>query len=491
MKGNNKIQLLINSLSGGEIRNFKIYASRHIIGNSNFYMKLFGVFKNHSESLSDLEVCTKLNMNPKKLMDMRKYLYDLIIKSLRIYNANNFGDIIIYNQLIDGKLLIDKALYDLAEEELIKAQKLAEISERFDFLIIINEMLSVVLTKKLELRSKNFDYLNLMKRSFKAIELYQNKLEYNYLNSNLDALKNKNVNYKNKSELISFKDLRQSILLSSPDQAKSIRAKNQYYMIKAQLNAFIGNKNLSLKNNISRLNLIQKNTSIFSFDIHLEIIIISSCISDYIDLNQLPKARKLILKLQTLKFKTAHLNKFLREKLDYCQLRYFIASNCDKEGYLLTIEIYKKIGAYTFNLFNQNIGVYFMCCYFSIINNDILLAKKYIAHLYNYSGIKLKPEENLIGFTIYMIIMFLLKDLEFMLYLQRKLKKLRLVVKDRDCIEIKITDFLIEKAKSEGDYLISKTKIINKIENIFENKKTSEKNRQRYFNYRRVFEIVF
>jgi len=132
-----------------------------------------------------------------------------------------------------------------------------------------------------------------------------------------------------------------------------------------------------------------------------------------------------------------------------------------------------------------------MCCYFSIINNDILLAKKYIAYLYNYSGIKLKPVENLIGFTIYMIIMFLLKDLEFMLYLQRKLKKLRLVVKDRDCIEIKITDFLIEKAKSEGDYLISKTKIINKIENIFENKKTSEKNRQRYFNYRRVFEIVF
>src|SRR3990170_954851 len=74
---------LIRSLTGPEKRYFKIFATRHVIGEENNYIKLFNAIESQQEYNEEV-ILDKFRNDKfaKQLHRIKNYLYDLIMKSL-------------------------------------------------------------------------------------------------------------------------------------------------------------------------------------------------------------------------------------------------------------------------------------------------------------------------------------------------------------------------------------------------------------------------
>lgn len=119
--------LLINTLSKSEKRHFKLFASKHAIGGRNKYVKLFDA------------IAAQKDYNEKKLLSSEKYivqlpqlksrLYDMILKSLRVYDSKPSPDVSISHLLFSASVLEKKGLYAQSLNTLVKAK---EISVRYE-----------------------------------------------------------------------------------------------------------------------------------------------------------------------------------------------------------------------------------------------------------------------------------------------------------------------------------------------------------------------
>ncbi len=126
MKRKDHLFLLIKSLSRTEKRFFKIYSSRHVIGTGNKYVDLFDAIdqldKYDEEYL--LEKFKKERFT-NRFPVAKAYLYELILKSMNQYHAQNS----VHAQLLDNlrsiAFLFDKNLFEHAQRLLNKAKKAA------------------------------------------------------------------------------------------------------------------------------------------------------------------------------------------------------------------------------------------------------------------------------------------------------------------------------------------------------------------------------
>lgn len=130
IKGDKTFQL-IKSLSKSEKRFFKIYSSRHVIGEKNNYVQLFEAID--KQEVYDEIVIKKRFADEKftnRLSVAKAYLYDLILKSMTAYQSQNSIDTQIYEGLSQVKFLFNKNLYSQAKTVVDKVKKLAESYER-------------------------------------------------------------------------------------------------------------------------------------------------------------------------------------------------------------------------------------------------------------------------------------------------------------------------------------------------------------------------
>lgn len=127
MKSSNELFDLIKSLSPSEKRFFKIYASRHVIGEENNYVALF-------EAIDNLEVYDEDYLLTKhkgaqfteNLSRSKNYLTNLIIKSLRSYHDQANVKIELRNLLTDIEILFKKSQFQLATKLLKKARQIVD-----------------------------------------------------------------------------------------------------------------------------------------------------------------------------------------------------------------------------------------------------------------------------------------------------------------------------------------------------------------------------
>src|SRR2546423_12681940 len=115
---------LIKSLTKSEKRYFKLFASRHTIGEKNDYVVLFEAIDSQEE------------YDEKKLMKNFKHafqspsaiakarLYEIILRSLDAYHANSSIDVEIRKLLHYSEILFKKSLYKDSDKALSKAKRL-------------------------------------------------------------------------------------------------------------------------------------------------------------------------------------------------------------------------------------------------------------------------------------------------------------------------------------------------------------------------------
>ena len=160
MKVSEELHKLIKSLSQSEKRFFKIYASRHVIGEQNNYVPLFDAIasqKQYDEEAIKEKFDGESFMN--RFAAVKNYLHQLILKSMRNFHSGSTIDIELKEMLIDIDFLYQKGLYKQCQKLHTKAEKLAVATDKKTRLLEILEWKA----KLLQATNRDFDQENFHK----------------------------------------------------------------------------------------------------------------------------------------------------------------------------------------------------------------------------------------------------------------------------------------------------------------------------------------
>jgi hypothetical protein len=204
----NAIFELIKSMSKGEKRYFKIFSSRHTIGEENNYIRLF----DYIESLETYDETVLFDhfqgeafLN--KFSITKNRLYDNIMRSLDSFHAGNSIDAQLFRMIHGADILFNKGLYDHAHKQLRSAEKLAAKHEKK---ITLQE---IKLRQKKLIETFNYAELDELEREQLANEdfLLEQQLSYYnqlwHIKSQLFMRLNKKGKARNAVEKKVFEDL--------------------------------------------------------------------------------------------------------------------------------------------------------------------------------------------------------------------------------------------------------------------------------------------
>jgi hypothetical protein len=183
---------LINSMSKSEKRYFKLFASRHTIGEENNYIRIFD-FIDSQESFDDEEIHHHFKGEAflNKFSITKNRLYDQIMKSLDSFHSGASIDAQIYKLLHGAQILYNKGLYDHTKRQLTSADKLAKKHNRN---ILIQE---IAIQQKKLIETEGYKNHNIDELEKIRLKDYENHLQCHYYNE-LWFLKSKLFNYMNK-----------------------------------------------------------------------------------------------------------------------------------------------------------------------------------------------------------------------------------------------------------------------------------------------------
>ncbi|MGB0839343.1 MAG: hypothetical protein ACPGXL_04330 [Chitinophagales bacterium] len=131
MKRKDSLFRLVKSLSKSEKRFFKIYSTRHVIGDQNNYVALFNAIARQTVYNEEAIVRKFKNHKfTKRLAVAKAYLYELILKSMNSYHAQDSVDAQLREIIGNIVFLNQKKLFNQAMLLVAKAKKTALACER-------------------------------------------------------------------------------------------------------------------------------------------------------------------------------------------------------------------------------------------------------------------------------------------------------------------------------------------------------------------------
>lgn len=138
MKKKIDLALLIQSLTKSEKRYFKLHTLRNTSAKSTVYIRLFDAID--KQKTYDEQELLDLFSGPtagKNLSAAKRYLYESILQSQRLYHHNITPDIQMYTWLHSAEILYNKGLFDQCREMLDKAAAIATEGEDYTMRIKI------------------------------------------------------------------------------------------------------------------------------------------------------------------------------------------------------------------------------------------------------------------------------------------------------------------------------------------------------------------
>jgi len=253
MKRKDSLFRLIKSLSKSEKRFFKIYSSRHVIGNQNNYVQLFDAI-DHQRVYQEEAILKKFKGEKfvKRLAVAKTYLYDLILKSMNVYHAQNSIEAQLRELLGNIAFLYDKRLLNQAQVQVNKTQKLALDYEKRALLPEIIRWQKKIAEAQLFADFNIEDIQELYKNEQATVQQLQNINEYWLLQARLYFHQNRKGVITNPDDLANVSEVLQSPLMQeeNPDmplESKLLRYKTYstyYFMIRDFANCYDYSKKL-------------------------------------------------------------------------------------------------------------------------------------------------------------------------------------------------------------------------------------------------------
>ena len=148
-KVSDNLHKLIKSLTKPEKRYFKVFASRHVIGDKNNYLTLFDAMDRQSE-YDEPKLLRKFKNEAfiNRFSITKNRLYQSVLKSLDAFHSNSSIEAQLKRQIHCAEIMFNKSLYDQSEKLLSSAHKVAVKYEKVTSLIEIRKWQKKLIEKK-------------------------------------------------------------------------------------------------------------------------------------------------------------------------------------------------------------------------------------------------------------------------------------------------------------------------------------------------------
>lgn len=350
----NDLWKLIHSLTVSEKGYFIKYSKRHVIGDENNYTRLFEAINEQKEKYDENEIkqIFKKEKFINQLTTAKNYLYNMILKSLQSYYDDKSTESQLASMKEHYKILFQKTLFDQSEKIFLKAKKVALDEERFSKLIDIHR------------DQRNFDYRKIAEPDFTkyvdeslqeeldVLDKQKNIAEYNALYLKVSSLFKKIGIVRTKEDITQFKKIIDHPLMKNEKSAKSIRAKNLFYIISYLYYYCTNNHEKAFDFSLKRLNLIENNIRKIAGGVKEYLYSLSDAIAMSYNLNKIELCLKLLRKQREMADKYSvsgevpdHLDMYVKSYS--FELNIFILSGYFQEGLQIVNEVIRWFKKYS------------------------------------------------------------------------------------------------------------------------------------------------
>lgn len=149
---------LIRSLSGSEKRYFSIFAMQQSGSKKNKYMQLFYAIDKqtvYDETAIKALIYPNQKIESRKFSELKKYLYQLILKGLQSFDEKTSVDFQLKSMLNNVRVLVKRSLYAHCSDILARAKTLAY---QYDKFLVVLEILRW--EKEIAYSESNISFLN-------------------------------------------------------------------------------------------------------------------------------------------------------------------------------------------------------------------------------------------------------------------------------------------------------------------------------------------
>ncbi len=154
MNKSSSLFLLIKALSKQEKRYFKLFAKRHTARKMNVYIRLFNaVEKQKSYDESALRTVFAGESFIRHLRVHKQYLYEIILRSLDVFHANNSAESKLRKLIHYAEILYEKGLYKECGKVAARAKKLAIQRDRPIQMLEVKKIEKMLMQRQLGFRS--------------------------------------------------------------------------------------------------------------------------------------------------------------------------------------------------------------------------------------------------------------------------------------------------------------------------------------------------
>lgn len=279
---------LIKSLTKPEKRYFKIFSSRHTLGDVNNYQLLFDVIDKMSEyDESIIHKKFKGEAFLKQLSIAKNRLYEQILRSLDSFHANSSIDAELKKLVHCAEILYKKTLYSQSQKLLKSARRLAVKYEKHTTLLEISMWEKKLVEKDNYTETGEQELSAVHEEDRLTLAKISNYNDFWNIKSRLFYILNRKGQVRSQDELSNFKSIIDNVLLKSEDKALYFETKYLYYHIYSAYYFGIGdyeNSYINLKKNVE---LIENNVEQFKeepnvyFSVLTNIIYIASRLRKY------------------------------------------------------------------------------------------------------------------------------------------------------------------------------------------------------------------
>ena len=138
---------LITSLSKGEKRHFKLFATRHKGGENAKFLKLFDLM-NAMDVYDENKILDKeKSILPEQLPNIKQNLYKQLLQSLRMLHSANDIDVKIRESVDNATILYNRCLYVQSYKTIEKAKEMAKKYEKNILLLDIHDLEKKLISK--------------------------------------------------------------------------------------------------------------------------------------------------------------------------------------------------------------------------------------------------------------------------------------------------------------------------------------------------------
>lgn len=261
MKPSTELFQLIKSLTKSEKRYFKLSSSLQS-GEKN-YLKLFEAIELQSEYDEDaIKEQFKAETFIKHLPSEKNHLYNLILKSLRGFYADNSAAAVLQEHLRNIELLYNKALYKECSKYITKAKTIAYNFEKYYFLLDLINWDKKLVEEGYQRGVFEADLNKLVDEETDCIEKLRNIAEYQMLYSQINSVMRKGGYTRNPEEAELVKKISSHPLITGKNTAQTLKAATACFSIKAMCLIANGDYNSAFEHLQKVIRIMESNSFI-------------------------------------------------------------------------------------------------------------------------------------------------------------------------------------------------------------------------------------